>query len=130
MEPQKNLENWQTKAVGTEEAQRLEPKEVRITAQSLEVVGKEPNQYEKIVFSCKHPDRDEVLKISDVKYIQGDKVVSRATWYKLDTKGAIQKGSSLAALMTAYGAETLGDLVGKSVKTAADEKGYLCLKAI
>jgi len=129
MEPQNNTESWKQSTIGTEEAQKLEPKEVKIVAQELVVVGKDSNKYEKIVFSCKHPDREEPLNISDVKYIFGDKVVNRATWYKLDSKGGILKDSALALLMTSCGAKVLGDLVGKTVKTAVDDKGYLCLKA-
>ena len=132
METQKNLESWQASPVGTEDAQKLEAKDVKIVSQqkvTIESKKKVGTTYEKIVFSCKHPDREELLEISDAKYIQADQVVNRATWYMLDSKGGVQKNSALAALMVMYSAKTLGELVGKTVKTAVDEKGYLCLKA-
>lgn len=132
MENQTNMENWQDTQVGTKDTPRLEAKAVKILSQTKIVVeGKKKvgTTYEKVVFSCKHPDRDEPIEISDVKYILNDKVEHRATWFSLDSEGKIQKSSALAALLMHYRAQSLSAIVGKEVMTSLDERGYLCIRA-
>ncbi len=132
METQKTMENWTATPIGTEDMKMLVPKAVTVLGQvKVDVESKKKTgvKYEKIVFSCKHPDREQPIEISDVKYIMKDKIEMRATWFMLDSAGCIQKNSALAALLVAYNAKTLAVLVGKSITTVADERGYLCFRA-
>jgi len=129
---QTTMGDWKGAVVGTEDHVKLQPKDVRILSMervSVQGTKKPGTTYAKIVFTCKHPDRDDAIEISDVKFIVADKVEARATWYTLDSQNKLAKNSGLAAIMQHYGAGILQDLVGKTVKTALDDRGYLCLKA-
>lgn len=128
---QADLQGWDAKPIGTEEQQKLPAKDVLIEAyEKVSVTVKnKPIPSEKVSLHCKHPDQEGVIKISDVRYIEADKVETKALWLNLDSKGEISKGSALACLLAYYGAKTVKELVGKSVKTDVGARGYLCIKA-
>lgn len=113
--------------IGTKEIENLKPATVRIVNVNIEEVGKKGNK--KLVCSCKHPDREEEINLSAVKYNQKDKLVTSGLWLNKDEDDLIRKGSALANFMENVSVTTLLELVTKEVPTTTDEKGYLCFKA-
>ncbi len=112
---------------GTKEIEKLSPKEVKIEKVEIELVGEKGNQ--KAVFSAKHPARDEVIKISGVKYeSKGGKLVTSGTWINYDEDDKLRKGSALANFIAFKNVKVLTEFVGLSLETTEDEKGYLCFK--
>ena len=113
--------------IGTKEVESLKPAKVRIVDVVVEEVGKNNNK--KVVCTCKHPDREEKIKLSGVKYNLKDKLVTSGLWLNRDEDDLIRKGSALANFMEHIEAKTLLEMVTKEVHTTTDDKGYLCFKA-
>jgi hypothetical protein len=120
---------WDSKPIGTEERQKLSPKDVVISGVGKITLDTKKGKSDKVEIICKHPDKQETIKISDVEYIESDKVETKALWLNLDSKGELSKYGALAALLSFYGAPTIRDLVGKTIKTDMGANGYLCAKA-
>jgi len=114
-------------AVGTKEAVSLKPAKVKIVNTQIVEVGEKGNK--KVVCTVKHPDKEETVDISSVKYEKNQKLQVTGLWFNLDEDGLVRKGSALAILMGTLNAETIKDLNEKEVDTTGDDKGYLCLKA-
>lgn len=126
------LENWQTVGIGVKDIKRLEPNPCKVLGVGKVSLNnkKRPGEIiEKIVFSCKHPERETPIEFSDCQLISKKEVVIRPTWLFLDEDGSVQKGSTLAQVLFFYQAKNLNEMVGKEVKTAVDDRGYICLKA-
>lgn len=123
MEEQEIL-NLQT---GEKEATQLKPASVKIVKVEIQTVGDKGNK--KAVFSVKHPDNEEPIKISAVKYEQKGSLKTSGTWVNLDDEQKLRKGSALANFISYMQGNVLKDLEGKDVSTTEDEKGYLCFKA-
>lgn len=127
METQEDLEI----TIGTKENVALKPMKVKIEKIEIEsqkdkngkVIG------DKVVCSCKHPDKEELIKISTVKYEKKNKINVTGTWFNKDEDGLIKKGSALAILLQYLGAMNIRALEGREVDTSTDDNGYLCLKA-
>ena len=123
------------KEVGNIEKKALEPKPVVIAGTSVEDVkgkkgGKKEGQVvgQKIILMCKHPDKEEIINISQAKFIKGDSVKTTTTWINLDEEGNIQMGSTIASLLEKANVKTIKELEGKELQTEADAEGYLCIK--
>ena len=114
-------------AVGTKEAVSLKPAKVKIVNTQIVEVGEKGNK--KVVCTVKHPDKEETVDISSVKYEKNQKLQVTGLWFNLDEDGLVRKGSALAILMGTLNAKTIKDLNEKEVDTTGDDKGYLCLKA-
>lgn len=125
METDGNLENT---GIGNKEVESLKPAKVAIKSANIEEVGDKGNK--KVVCSVKHPDKEEEIKISAVKYAQKDKIKVVGLWVNLDEDKLIRKGSSLATFLVKVGAGNIKELEGKEVDTDLDDKGYLCFKAL
>lgn len=125
------LENWMENPVGTIDAPRLTAKECQVVSVNKQTVTKrdKTGTLDKIVFNLKHPDKTETIEMSDVCFIDGKEVKQKCMWLFLDSQAQIQKGSALAVALSFYGAKTVKEMIGKTVKTAIDEKGYLVMKA-
>lgn len=125
MEDQTNLKKLQ---VGTKEATQLKPMNVKIIKADIQTVG--DKGLNKVVLTVKHPDKEETIDISSVKFEgKGGKLTSSGLWIKLDNEAKIQKGTALATLLLHFGCLDIEALEGREVPTAEDEKGYLCVKA-
>ena len=125
METQEKLE----KEVGTKEPEILKPAKVKVEKVNFVEVKFGSQVREKVVCSAKHPDREELIEISKVKYQKKDKLQTSGLWYKEDEDGLIQKGTALAELLNFTGSRNIKELIGKEIDTVADEEGYLCFKA-
>ena len=126
------VENCLNTPIGSEEKPRLAAKEVKVVSIGMKEVPSKKNPkatLKKVVLACKHPDRNETINISDVKYVEGDVLKVNTCWFFTDSKGEIQKDSALANLLRFYEVGTLSELSGRSLKTIEDSKGYLCLRA-
>jgi len=120
-----NLLNKEVGKIEPERKESLSPKEVKIVKISLRDTKKG-----KIVnCEAKHPDKEENINISSVAYLRDKQVVNGGLWFSLDKEDNIQKGSALAVFLSSLGANTLGELEGKEVKTELDDKEWLCFKA-
>jgi len=113
--------------IGTEEAVTLKPAKVKILDVRIEEVGLKNSK--KVVCNVKHPDREETIDISSVKYENKGKLDVSGLWFNLDSQGLIRKGSALASFLKALNCPTLEQLKDREVMTAEDDKGYLVFKA-
>lgn len=123
METQEDLDN----KIGTKEQEKLKPEKVKIVKVGLEKPEKAKSQ--KVVCSVQHPDRNESISISSVKFEKNGKLVTVGLWYNKDEEGFIPKSSALAVLMNFLKVETIRQLEKQEIWTAEDDKGYLCFKA-
>lgn len=114
---------------GDKEAEKLKPKNVKIINVKIEEVSKNNEKFNKCVCEVKHPDKEELVKISSVKYEVKNKLKTSGLWIKLDEDNKIRKGSALAIFKEKNSVKTLNELKDKEVETIEDEGGYLCFKA-
>ena len=124
-------QSWQTTGIGTKEIKKLEPKPCKVLGVGMVALNnkKHPGKMiEKIVFKCEYPGRESPIEFSDCELIQNKEVIIKPTWYFEDEDKNIQQGSTLANVLLFYNAPTLKDMVGKTVQTALDARGYLCLR--
>ena len=110
--------------IGNEEAVTLKPGKVKILNISAEEIGKG----KKVICESKHPDNEEPIKISAIKYEKKGKLERSGTWLNLDSKGLIRKGSALAVLLSFLKCQTPEELKDKEIETVQDEAGYLVFK--
>lgn len=113
--------------IGEKESVNLKPARIKIVNVTVEEVGEKKNK--KIVCNVKHPDKEELIKISSVKFENKGNLSSVGLWYNPDEDNNIRKGSALSVLMNFLNAPTPNDLTDKEIETAEDEKGYLTFKA-
>lgn len=130
-----DINNILSKKVGNNEIKRntLEPKPVKIASVIIQTKKHDGTDMKipMLNFLVKHPDRDEVLKINKLKFLENDKAVVRAFWVQLDEDGSFYKGSSVDKILKILGCESLQDTYGKDIDTVkeSDNSSYLCLKA-
>lgn len=113
--------------IGDKEAVTLKPAIVKIVKVEIQEVGEKKNK--KLVCSVKHPDREETINISSVKYESKGKLDTVGLWVNLDEDKKLRKGTALAVLLNYINVGTMHGLIDKEVQTTEDEKGYLCFKA-
>lgn len=119
--------------IGEKEFERLKPKNVKILSVERKPVGSKGA----VIIHClsKHPDREEPIDMSSVKFEGKTKLRESGLFLNLEKKeneddpDKVQKDSPLAILMRLVNAETITGLKDKEVPTTEDEKGYLCFKA-
>ena len=124
------------KEVGNIDRKSLEAKPVTIVGTSIEeVLGKKGSKNEgkvvgkKLVLLCKHPDQEDVIKISQAKFIKGESVKVSTLWINFDEEENIQKDSAVALLLNKAEVKKMKELVGKELSTEKDLAGvYLCIK--
>lgn len=82
-------------------------------------------------FMVKHPDKEELLSISKVKFLDGDKLKVVGFWVQTDAEDNFFKGSSIDRILKLLDCETLADTYGKEIDTVTESENspYLCLKA-
>lgn len=125
------------KGIGNKEGQKsLQPKPVVVQGKLAEPVlgkagsknaGKEVGK--KLSLICKHPDKEEPIKISELIFVAGKTVKTSTMWINIDADGNIQKGSMVALLLEKYHAPTVNDLIGETLQTELDENKFLAIKA-
>lgn len=120
--------------IGTKEATSLKPLSIVIKAADVKEVG--DKKAKKIEFSCLHPDSNDLIKVSQLKWENKGKLEVSGLWYNTaeeEVNGIkvkkIRKGSALAVFLQANGAENVSGMIGKTIPTILDDKGYLAFKA-
>ncbi len=117
--------------IGTKETKSLEAKPVMIL---LVDIAEQKNKDQKVigdkvVCTCKHPDREETIFISTVAYLKNKSVKTSGIWVNLDEDNLIAKQSALGGFLAFKECSTISELKDKVVETEQDENGYLCFKA-
>ena len=112
---------------GTKELEMLKPEKVKIVKVEVQPVGEKKNN--KLICSVKHPDNDDPIQISRVKYELRGTLKTVGLWVNLDEDNLIRKNSALSVLMNFLGVKKPKELEGKEVETVSEDTGYLCLKA-
>lgn len=116
------------KPIGNIEPEKKTLTPEKITIIDVKVENVEKVKSDKVLFECKHPDREETINISSVSFIEDKNIVSRGTWVNIDKDGNLQKGSALTVLMNFLKIATLQEAKGKEIDTVLDGK-YLTLKS-
>lgn len=132
MEETNNILNAKT---GTKDLPKntVAPAKVKIVSVVIKDKDKEGNKMRSPLaqFFVKHPDKEELLNISKIKYLDGDKAVTKGFWIQQDEEGNFYKGSTVDLILKKLGCETLAETYGKEIDTVEESKdsSYLCLKA-
>lgn len=119
--------------VGTKDLPRLLPAKVMIQGVAIQETNKKGEKMESPLLNvlCKHPDKEETIKFTEVKVEDDKKLKVIGLWCNTDEDGNFQKGSSVSKLLEFLGCNNLNDLTGKELDAVDKEEGsrYLCLKA-
>jgi hypothetical protein len=115
--------------VGNTETVTLQAKPVKVMKVEMRNVEIKGKQNEKLVCMCKHPDREELIEISQVKYEKKGKLEVSGLWISKDKDGKLIKNSATAILLIHTGCKTIKELEEKTISTIQDEKGYLSFKS-
>ena len=121
------------KPVGTKEQARLSAGSVFVDGITIEP-PKPGSKAKLVVFHCKHPDKEDLIKLSSIKVkkVQGNnEVIKREPlWYNTDDEGNLSKGSSVATVLNFYKKKTLRDFEHTAINTELDATtGFLVIKA-
>lgn len=126
------MTNELEKPIGTKEASKLSAGSVIVENITIEP-AKEGSKAKIVKFHCKHPDKIEIIVLSNVliKKTQGNNINIKkdAMWYNLDDDENIRKTSNLAEVMRFYRKNSLKEFIGSPVNTELDASGYLAIKA-
>lgn len=125
MEEQTSLDT----GIGNTESITLQAKPVKVVKIEIRKVEIKGKQNEKVVAFCKHPDREETIEISQVKYESKGKLVISGLWISKDKESKLIKNSATAILLNSLGCKTIREIENKDISTIPDEKGYLSFKA-
>lgn len=116
--------------IGTKEIVKLQATRVKILAVTLEPQSKDGKPIgDKVVCTCKHPQRDDPIDISSVKYEKDKALKTSGLWFNKDDDKLIMKESALACFLRYLAVQTPTMLKGVEAETVIDDKGYLCFKA-
>jgi hypothetical protein len=120
--------------IGTKETNSaLKPAKVKILGVKIQTKTKEEKEMKSplVHILVKHPDREEPLELSKIKFIKADKIVVTSLWANLDSEGLISKSSAIAELLRFMKVNTIEELAGKEIEAVEQSKEdlYLCLKA-
>ncbi len=126
MENQEILE----KKIGNKEMEILKPKKVQILGLKIDPITKDGKEVgKKLTCLCKHPNREDLVNISQVKYLKGDAVKHSGLWINFDEDENLQKGSALVVFLNFMNVKNIKELEGKEAETDLDKSNYLCFKA-
>lgn len=124
-----------SKEVGTLDRPKLLPKKVKLASVYVQNKTKAGEEMKSPLahFKCIHPDKekDDLIDISKVKFLDGDKVKVAGFWVNTDEENNIQKGSSIDVLLKFLKCKTLSEVIGLDIDTIEESKesSFLCLKA-
>lgn len=117
------------------ERPKLKPLPVRVVDFKKETVQaregtKMKDDKEVIHLLCEHPDKEEPISLSRVKYERGNKVVTGSLWNTLDDEGNIAYDSGLGNLLRFLGVDEIEQIKGRTLNTSQDsESGFLVIRA-
>lgn len=128
------MTNELDKQIGTKEQAKLTAGSVIVTEVVInELPTKKGGKVKIAEFYCLHPDKDEPIKISNmkIKKVQGNNetITKDGIWYREDDEGNVDKRCNAAELMRFYKHTSLRSFVDSSIITELDASGYLTIKA-
>ena len=119
--------------IGTKETQTLNPARVKIVSVRIQEKTKEGKEMKTPLahLECKHPDREELISLSKVKYEKNGKLEVVSLWVQLDEDNKFKKSSSVSAVLNFLECSNLEEVYGKEIDTVkqSEDNLYLCLKA-
>ena len=119
------------KQIGTAEQPRLTAGSVVIKQVTIGP-PKEGSKAKIVSLFCQHPDKEELIKLSNmkVKKVQGNNetITKDGIWYREDKDGNLDKRCNAAELLRFYQKKTLKELENSTVITELDASGYLAVK--
>lgn len=111
----------------------VSPAKVTIVSVTIKKENKEGKKMDSplVEFHVKHPDKEETLKITKVKHLDGENLKAVGFWVQIDPDGNFYKGSAVEIILSKLECKTLSETVGKEIDTVEESKEspYLCLKA-
>jgi hypothetical protein len=115
-----------------EGSQALEPGEVVIASIQMKTHNKQEKKMDNplVEVHCKHPDREELIKLTQIKRISGEKMINVALFATVDKDGKLFKDSGIASLLSFVGVSKLKDLEGHKIEVVKESETskYLALK--
>lgn len=130
---QSDVEDYLNTETGDKEgSQALEPKEVVIAGVSTKTHNKDDKKMDNplIEILCKHPDKDDPIKLTSIKRLSGEKIIESALFVTVDADKRFFKDSAIAYLLKFMGVKKLSDLEGKKIDTVkqSETSKYMALK--
>jgi len=122
------------KGVGDKESPKgtVEPKPVVIVGISIKDKKADGTTMKTpmVMFSVKHPDKEEPILMKNAKLLEGKNVIVKAFWVQTNEEGNFYKGSTIDMLLKKLNCKTLKETEGQVVETVAesDSSSYLCFK--
>ena len=119
--------------IGTKETTILNPSKVKIVSVEIQTKTKDGKEMDTplVHFNCKHPDREDLISLSKVKFERNGKLEVVGLWAQLDEDNKFKKSSAVSAVMNFLSVSTLEEVYGKEIETTkqSEDNTYLCLKA-
>ena len=112
--------------IGTKEATTLKAEPVTVLDVNIKTVGAKGSHM--LECFCSHPEKKDGIKISSVKQENKGKLEVTGLWLNKDEDGMLRKNSAIALFLQSNKADTAEGLVGKTINTVLDDKGYLAFK--
>ena len=114
--------------IGTEEARVYKPGKVTIVDVSVWTSDKGNKKYECHV---KHPESEDPIKLSSVKYINpvSQKVEVSGLWINKDSEDKLKKNSAAAVFLKYMNCQTFEELKGKEAEAVEGDSKYLAFKS-
>jgi len=114
--------------IGTKEQPILKPLKVMVKDIRLD---EKRGDFKLIVIICKHPDKEELIELSNAKIMSKDKLKLSALWFNKDEEGNLNKKSIASEVLRFYNVQTFGELKNKEIETIpkSEMDNYLCIKA-
>lgn len=117
------------KGIGTKEQDKLGAAKVQILEPRIEPVTVKNKQSEIVECMVKHPSKEDLIKVSQVKYVKNNKIEQSGLWYHEDEDQLIVKNSALAVFLRHVGVGNISELTGKTLLVEPGRDGYLAFKA-
>jgi len=115
-----------------EGSKALECKPVIVGGIVIQTHNKEDKKMETALVNvmCKHPDKDDPIKLTQIKWVNGEKVTNTALFATVDGEGKFMKDSGVARLLAFAKVATLKELEGVTFDTVKESETskYMCLK--
>ncbi len=133
VQTQESSNNILDATVGNNEgSQALEHKEVEIVDVIIQTHNKDNKKMnnELVQIHCKHPDKDDPIKLTQVKRVNGDKMINTSLFVARDDDGKFMKDSGIATLLHFKQVSTLTALKGLKIDTVKESETskYMALK--
>ena len=125
--------NYLNSTVGNNEgSQGLDPKPVVIASIVIQTKNKEDKVMDNplVQIHCKHPDKEELLRLTQVQRIRDSKILNTALLISTDKEGRFYKDSGIACLLEFMKVSSLKELEGLTMDTVKESETskYMSLK--